>query len=155
MDPRNIPVAEIMSTTVLPLRAGTTLREAMTALEARGMSGAPVVDDTGRCVGIFSLTNVARAGNFFGIEPPVEAREGAKGVGSVDEETVADWMSRDVKYVAPTTSVEATARLMTRASVHRLLVIDEGAIVGIVSSLDFVRLVGGFARAEEPETLGA
>ncbi|MND03846.1 CBS domain protein [compost metagenome] len=65
--------------------------------------------------------------------------------------TVGDWMSKNVKMVAPTTSVEAAARQMMRAGVHRILVGEQGSIAGIVSSMDIVRLAAGYARAEQPE----
>jgi CBS domain-containing protein len=161
VDTKRIRVSEIMTTNVLTLPADMSLREAVTALEAHGISGAPVADERGGgCVGVFSLSNMARAGNFFtmemmvGPEKPAPAK-GERIVGSMDEETVADWMTTDVKSCSATTSVEAAAMTMARAGIHRLLVIDEGKLAGIVSSMDIVRLAAGLARAEVPEPIEA
>ena len=151
MDPKRVKVAEIMSTSVLALRTGATLREAMVSLERRGISGAPVLDEGGSCAGVFSLSNAARAGDYYGAERPGGGAPLEATGAELDRETVAEWMSRDLKSVRSTTSVEAAARQMSLAGIHRLLVIDEGALVGIVSSLDIVRFVAGLARAaEEP-----
>ena len=147
-------VADIMSTDVLTLCPGTSLRTAMAALEYHGVSGAPVVNELGNCAGVFSLANVARAGSYFSGEAPAEAYAAPfvrRYVGSLDEETVGDWMSTDLKLIAPTATAEAAARLMVKDGVHRLLVLDGSSIVGVVSSLDIARIFAGLARAEEPE----
>lgn len=151
MDPRTTSVAGIMSSNVLTLRSKSTVRQALTALEAHGISGAPVADENGTCVGVFSLSDMARAASFFSEESDRERPEGERFVGSIDQETIGDWMSRDVKSIPSTTSVEAAARQMARAGIHRLLVTDESGIAGLVTSMDIVRWTGGFARAGSPE----
>ena len=84
MDPKTTRVSDIMTNQVLTLRASTTIRQAMAALTARGISGAPVADERGACVGVFSLSNVARAGNFFSNEANRERPEAEFCLGSID-----------------------------------------------------------------------
>jgi CBS domain-containing protein len=43
--------------------------------------------------------------------------------------------------VRPGTSAEAAARLMSRLGIHRLLVLDDGRLVGVLSAMDLVRAV--------------
>jgi CBS domain-containing protein len=57
------------------------------------------------------------------------------------EHTVAEAMSRAVCSVRPSADVYAAADYMLRAGVHRLLVMDAGRLVGILSSMDIVRAV--------------
>lgn len=58
------------------------------------------------------------------------------------EHTVAEAMSRRVVAVGPQTSADAAARLMSRLGIHRLLVLDEGRLAGVLSAMDLVRAVG-------------
>lgn len=58
------------------------------------------------------------------------------------EHTVAEAMSRRVVSVGPDTSPRAAARLMTRLELHRLLVLDQGRLCGVLSAMDLVRAVG-------------
>jgi CBS domain-containing protein len=57
------------------------------------------------------------------------------------EHTVAEAMSRRVVSVKPGTSAEAAARLMSRLGIHRLLVLEDGRLAGILSAMDLVRAV--------------
>jgi CBS domain-containing protein len=63
----------------------------------------------------------------------------------LDQHTVAEVMSRVVHQVAPLTPVTEAARLMEKEQIHRLLVVDDGAPVGILTTSDIVRAV---ARGE-------
>lgn len=57
------------------------------------------------------------------------------------EHTVDEVMSRRVVGIEPDASVEAAARLMTKLQIHRLLVLDQSKLVGLLSSMDVVRAV--------------
>ncbi|HEY0969366.1 MAG TPA: CBS domain-containing protein [Gemmatimonadales bacterium] len=55
--------------------------------------------------------------------------------------TVSDAMTWGVCGLPPTTDVVAAAEQMRSADVHRLLVMDEGHLLGIVTTMDIVRAV--------------
>ena len=57
------------------------------------------------------------------------------------EHTVQEVMTRKVCSLPSTQSITAAAEYMKTASVHRLLVIDEGKLVGIITSTDIARAV--------------
>ena len=59
----------------------------------------------------------------------------------LSDRTVADVMSRKVVSVSSDTEIHEAAQLMLDASVHRVLVIDDGELVGIFSSTDVVQAV--------------
>jgi hypothetical protein len=59
----------------------------------------------------------------------------------LEEHTVGEVMSRRVVVVDPETSVQAAARLMVQRQIHRLLVLEQGKLAGLLSSMDIVRAV--------------
>jgi CBS domain-containing protein len=73
------------------------------------------------------------------------ARVGARFEGM----TVEDVMSRHVHTADPDQSVDEVARMMVDHGVHRLPVVEEGNLVGIVTTLDLVRMIaeGRFEEA--------
>lgn len=76
--------------------------------------------------------------------PDAEARlrAGASGAPDVlEEHTVDEVMTRDVFALPADTAVRAAADYMQRANVHRILVLREGELEGIVTTMDITRAV--------------
>jgi CBS domain-containing protein len=59
----------------------------------------------------------------------------------LEEYTVADAMNRTICGVRPDTTVPQAADFMRRVGVHRVLVMESGKLVGIVSTMDITRAV--------------
>jgi CBS domain-containing protein len=57
------------------------------------------------------------------------------------DHTVAEAMTRKLLSVEPEDDTRTAARKMTDAGVHRVLVLDQGRLVGILSASDIVRAV--------------
>lgn len=57
------------------------------------------------------------------------------------EHTVSEAMSRRVLRIGPHESVAAAARVMEKAGVHRLLVMEGEALIGLVSTSDIMQAV--------------
>jgi CBS domain-containing protein len=117
-------------------------------LEER-MSGAPVVDGDGRPVGVVSKTDLLRHLHERGdaVEPTggVPDEAGFHAV-HLDETLVRDVMMPVVFAIAADTTIAAAAALMAGEGVHRLPVLDaDGAVVGLLSTLDVVRWVANRA----------
>jgi CBS domain-containing protein len=126
-------------------------------LRAR-ISGAPVVED-GRVVGVVSRSDVVRqldlersrfaAASSFYLEPFDVEAEGARDRRRVPEAVAArleslrvgDVMIRDVIHVAPSASLAEAARLMVERRVHRVLVLEQDRLQGLLTALDLARLV--------------
>lgn len=70
---------------------------------------------------------------FAGVSDP--------GMDALDEFTVADAMTTSVKTIGPDETAIAAARLMQKAGVHRLLVMENGRLAGIISTTDLNRAV--------------
>ena len=59
----------------------------------------------------------------------------------IDEHTVDEVMTRDPIALSPNDPVLAAADIMQRNSIHRILVVEGGKLVGIVSTLDLARAI--------------
>jgi CBS domain-containing protein len=59
----------------------------------------------------------------------------------LDEHTVDEIMSRPLVMLGPTDDVLQAATIMEEKSIHRVIVVEQGELVGIVSTLDIVRAV--------------
>ena len=91
----------------------------------------------------------AKVSGFYGSPYPIPipalehlARDSRRIADHMTTMRVSEIMSRDVKSVGPEDDVEAVARMMAAAGYHRVPVLDGTDLVGIVTSLDIVRLVG-------------
>ena len=74
-------------------------------------------------------------------EGPWTDRVGATVGKRLQQLTVADVMVRDVQTVAPDESLDNAAKRMAKHVIHRLPVVEDGQLVGILTSLDLARLV--------------
>src|SRR5690606_39670859 len=59
----------------------------------------------------------------------------------LDLSTVADAMTHGIYGLAPDAPASAAAESMRAADIHRLLVMDDGRLVGIVTTMDLVKAV--------------
>ena len=67
----------------------------------------------------------------------------------VDDKTLAvDVMTSNVHVIHKDSSARAAAKMMLKHKVHHLVVMDNGKIIGMISSLDFVKLVAEHTLAE-------
>jgi CBS domain-containing protein len=141
-----------LAPTLLPQHM--SLQAAARLLSRDQISGAPVVDDRGRCVGVLSTTDYLRWVERQG--RPVEASRDAPecvcawqviNVETLPHDAVASWMTRDPVTATPETRIGDLARAMTDAHIHRIVVVDvERRPVGVVSSTDILAAV---ARTSE------
>lgn len=76
------------------------------------------------------------------------AESGTREWTALDEHVVSEVMTRKVVSLRPTVALTAAADLMRRRHLHRVLVMDGGELLGILSTSDIVRVVadGGLVR---------
>jgi CBS domain-containing protein len=146
--PRRV-VGELMNPDVVALRPDATVADAQALLARRSVSGAPVVDDAGHVLGVVSQNDLVRSA----VHPGGAAAQGVFFTSDDDFEDlgrtpvsattlrVADVMSRRVYHVGRSTGVAIAANIMRERRIHRLLVTDRGVLVGVVTSLDLLRVV--------------
>lgn len=113
-----------MSSVVLTVGPGHTLREAARRMCERGVGAAIVLDEEAPGPRVVSERDVL---NSIGRgEDP-------------DSERVADHMSETVIAAAPDWSLERAAVEMAHRHIRHLVVVEQGELVGILSMRDIVR----------------
>lgn len=170
-DPRvqEITVAEVMSRDLVTIDPESTLRDLLTLLAETGVSGVPVVDGD-HVVGVVSARDLIEFESeapsadgeeedgweeweaeedvpaFFLAEPGGNEMEGLAG-GTADplaRQTVGEVMTRRLVTVTAHSLLREAAARMQEAGVHRLLVLDDGRLAGIVTTTDVVRAVARY-----------
>ncbi|MCU0565039.1 MAG: CBS domain-containing protein [Oculatellaceae cyanobacterium Prado106] len=146
-------VADIMTPAPLVVQPETPLNQAIKLLADNRISGLPVVDGSGKLVGVISETDLMW--QETGVTPPAyimlldsviylenpakHERELHKALGQTVGEVMTD---RDIVTVPPTKPIREAAQIMHERKVHRLPVLDEkGAVVGILTRGDIIRFM--------------
>ena len=128
---------DVMRTDVLSLNPNATMGEAVTTLAEYGVHGAPVVDAVGALVGVLTLTDVVRRDSVREENEQNEAR-GWASLAGLDDEFVRDWMTDKVTTVGQQADLKDLCGLMSKEQIHRVFVVDQGRLTGVVSALDVV-----------------
>ena len=110
---------DIMTKDVITVTSSTSLKSLAKRLSEKHISGAPVVDQEGKLLGIVS---------------------GADIVGKQGKQ-VKSIMSKSIHSVAEDTPVEQVAMVLTTHQIKRVPVMRGGKLVGIVSRADIVRAI--------------
>jgi len=131
-------VADIMSAPVFTVRPEASVKEAARLLIEHSISALPVVDASGKLVGIVSEADLL----------PMETRPDPRSQATPIPPTagsspraVSDVMTKTVISIHTNSEVSQAARLMIDADVKRLPVLDENRLVGIVSRRDLVKVI--------------
>ena len=117
-------VREGMSSMVLSVGPGHTVREAARLMSEREVGAAVVIDPDGHGPGIITERDVLRL---------IGAGE------DPDREQVSDHLTAGLVFAAPDWSLEEAAAAMVRGRFRHLVVIEHGEIAGILSVRDIVR----------------
>jgi CBS domain-containing protein len=117
-------VRDGMSSVVLTVNPGHSLREAACLMAERQVGAAVVMDPEQPGPGIVTERDV------------LEAIAAGKDPGSVH---VEDHLSSDLTFAAPDWSLERAAEAMVRGGFRHLIVVDGGEMKGILSMRDIVR----------------
>lgn len=140
-------VRDVMKTDVVTIPKGTTWRMVAETLLGNVISGAPVVETDGRVIGVVSEKDVFRAiypsyeewyegpqayTDFLALEE--EARR-------AQEKRVEEFMTKRLVSVPSNTPILKVGALMVATGIHRVPVVDEGKLVGMVSRRDIFRAI--------------
>lgn len=82
------------------------------------------------------------------------AETGGSGWNVLDELTVSDAMNTGVVALPPDTPVERAAEVMRRAGIHRLLVMEDGKLLGLVSTTDVTGAVADHRFSKQVYVFG-
>jgi CBS domain-containing protein len=148
--------SDVMSSPVKTLPVACPLTDAIQLFTDEGITGAAVVGEDGVPCGVLSMADVVL--HVSGFQAPV-------GVGfeayaypgdspihwqnvihrdfadDLDQVTVGDVMTDGVLTTTPDASLAAVAREMTENKVHRLFVMEDGTLTGVVSTMDLIAAI--------------
>jgi predicted transcriptional regulator len=148
-------VKDVMNPDVMTVADEMTTGELARYLSEREISGAPVVDNQGHLIGVVSMTDIGR---YMAEPSELESTRDSEfyrdSAGEVTLEdygqryveqsaaTVRDVMTPVVHQVPANATVAEAARVMVREHIHRLVVTQGTQPVGIITSMDLLRVVG-------------
>lgn len=144
-------VADVMTRDPITARPETPLNEVIQILAQKRISGLPVVDETGKLVGVISETDlmwresgatpppyIMLLDSVIYLENPARyERELHKALGATVKEVMTD---HHVVTITPEKPLRDAAQLMHERGVHRLPVLDNHEqVIGILTRGDIVR----------------
>ncbi len=122
----NGSVREIMQDEVVTLKENQSLKDALAMMLQKNVGGMPIVTEDKRIIGIISEQDF------------VELIAGIK-----TGKTVIDHMSERVITILSDMSIEEATKTMRNNGLRRLPVVKNGILLGMASSRDIVRYIGG------------
>ena len=114
-------VADIMTAAPIVVEVPGSRSDAINIMVRNGLTGLPVIRASdGKLMGVVSRRDVFR---------------------KFDEDQLSLIMKKGCITVTPETTIEEAARIFSTKRIHRLPVVDNGKLVGIVTPTDMLRLV--------------
>lgn len=152
----SMTAGDLMTPAVVTLPQEMRLAAAARMLRSQQVSGAPVIDHEGRCVGVLSTTDfmrfaeeACRTGRLpcrtfdaLGLEWEMYEPD------DLSNNEIRQYMTSDPVTVSPETGIVRMAQMMLDGHIHRLIVVDaERRPIGIVSTTD---LLAAIAQGDNP-----
>lgn len=143
--------ADIMSRDIVMIPREMSLQGAARMLSRARVTGAPIIDGQGRCIGVLSTTDFMHSVEAH--RPHANSDRPSDSVAHCAWQipegnlnsclSVADFMTNDPVLVGPMTTIAELARIMMDAHIHRIIVADMTTRrpLGIVSSMDILAAV--------------
>ncbi|MBI4427231.1 MAG: CBS domain-containing protein [Candidatus Magasanikbacteria bacterium] len=140
-------VKDVMYTDVVCLKNDMNFLEAAELFLQNKISGAPVLDSAGNLAGVLSEKDLFRAlypsyQSFYQNPTPfLNEKELEETAQDAKEKTIDQIMSRRVVTTTPNTHVLKVGGLMIASGIHRVPVVENGKVVGMVSRGTIYRAV--------------
>ncbi|MEA2171134.1 MAG: hypothetical protein QOF76_4434 [Solirubrobacteraceae bacterium] len=144
----SLTVSDIMDAAPITVTPASTVEEVVQTLRTHELSGLPVVNDGGRCVGIITENDLVMAGDEGDLHLPhyIELFGGIIFLESMHKfqerlrraaaATAQDMMTENPTTIGPEATVQEAGRLMSRSHHNRLPVVEHGQLVGMVTRVD-------------------
>jgi len=144
---------DIMNADVVVARDEMSVHQLAILLETNQVSGVPVLGADDRLVGVVSTSDILLTDEAFGDDVVLDSdyhsqltTEGAWDLDDFDAEKQGDVMVRDIMSSTVITASSSTpiaelAEIMYSRHVHRVVIVDDDRLAGIVSTLDILKVV--------------
>lgn len=140
---------DIMTKELITVSPETEIVHATKLLLENQINGVPVIDETGKLVGILCQSDLISqqkklpVPSFFtfldGLIPLTSMKQFEKEVQKIAAITVSQAMTPNPVVARPDTGIEEVAALMVDSGFHTIPVVDKGALVGIVGKEDILK----------------
>jgi len=132
-------VRDVMEPHVVTLTQDQSYEDAARLMNERQVSGLPVMDASGRLVGMVSEKDLYRIlfpfySSYY--QDPVSYADLEKREDKIDEvriKKVSIFMSRDVTTIGPDEPIMRAGGIMLAKKISRLPVVEDGKLIGLVS----------------------
>lgn len=124
--PERPTIKPYVQTRLVTLTPDTTVVNAVAELLRHDLSGAPVLDDAGRLIGVITAKDCFRAALHSSYY------QGA-------HEIVADYMTKDVETLDAGIDLVTAAQRFLDSDFRRFPVLEEGRLIGMIMRLDLLR----------------
>ena len=154
---RSLIAKDIMTTEVLKVRADWSVRRLAEFLAEQSISGAPVISENGKLIGVVTATDILANGTLSENDPEsyvpheyylhslehryAKVEIASFSIGGEPLTTVGDIMTPTVFKVTEETTVQKVADTMIKNCIHRIFVTREGKMVGIISATDMLKVI--------------
>ena len=147
---------EVMTSPILTISPGASLRQAIEMMLEKRVSGLPVVNEIGQLVGIISEGDLLHRSELgtekhrskwldFLVGPGRSASDYVQS----HSRRVADVMTTDIVTVQETTPLEDLVKIMEKRRIKRVPVVRDGGVSGIVTRSDLLRAFLNTSAAQE------
>jgi len=117
-------ITSLIEEDVITVALNDTVDTVEQVLDSHHLSCVPVINDRGECFGVISAPDLVHFHN---------ARK------NPSAERAWEMCTHKTIEVSPGISVKQAAELMVKNNIHHLVVVEDGSIKGIVSSIDILR----------------
>src|SRR3954447_10097210 len=143
-----LTVREIMDADPVTVTPDAPVQDVVRALRENELTGLPVVNSSGRCLGIITESDLVMPGDEGDLHLPhfIELFGGIVFLESLNRfedrlqralaSKARDMMTEDPVTIEPSESLQAAGRLISRTGHNRIPVVEHGRLVGLITRVD-------------------
>lgn len=146
----------IMTDSVVTVSPDASLLDVVRLFVEEDIHGAPVIDDSGEIVGVVTTSDLLRGEeaehdtaaaethylrDLLEFSGPDSSRDLVDFQDRLASRTVGDVMTRGFVSVPPDAAVPEIARCLRENRIHRVWVVEDGGLCGVVSVLDLMPVI--------------
>lgn len=129
---RNEPISHIMTRNPISVHVGQKLTDVRNAFDTYGFHHVPVVSG-GELIGLLSSADIMRVSYDYG-------QDGRMSGAVLDHtHTIDELMTKDVTTLGSKEPIRRAFEILGEGAYHALPIVDDGILVGIVTSTDLIR----------------
>jgi CBS domain-containing protein len=126
-----VKAKDIMSTTVTTVHEYANVMEVIKLLVEHNVTGLPVVDDSGRLLGMVTEKDILM---LLLYDPDVKGK------------TVTDLMTTEITHFDEDENLMTIFESLVKSNFRRVPILSEGRLVGIVSRRDIIKFLSAKAK---------